>query len=169
MEMMKLPFRNLILVVVFLSLIGCESTGSMTKEEKGTAIGAVAGGVLGVMLGGSTTGKVIGGVLGVAAGSWIGNKIGQYLDEKDQEKLAESTQKAFDLGESQTWNNPDTGVKADVLVKDVEPASEAKVASTNSTDEPLCREVTQNVTLKDGSTKTETITACKGPNGWEMM
>ena len=167
--MMKLLFRKLILVVIFFSLVGCESTGSMTKEQKGTAIGAGAGAVLGVLLGSGTTGKVIAGVVGAAAGGFIGNQIGKHLDEKDKEKLAESTQKALDSGESQAWDNPDTGVKSEVLVKDVAVTPEAKVASTNLKDAPTCREVTQNVTLKDGSTKTETFKACQGPNGWEIM
>lgn len=167
--MMRSLFRTLILIVLFFSLIGCETTG-INKEQGGAGIGATVGAVTGVMLGGSsTTEKGLGGVIGAAAGYYVGKKIGQHLDEKDQEKLTASTQQALDSGESQTWNNPDTGVKADVLVKDVESAPEAKVAWTNSTDAPLCREVTQKVTLKDGSTKTETITACKGPNGWEMM
>lgn len=31
----------------------------------------------------------------------------------------------------------------------------------------VCRTVTQTIVLKDGTTKSEDLTACKGPNGWE--
>lgn len=31
----------------------------------------------------------------------------------------------------------------------------------------LCRTITQTIVLKDGTTKAEELTACKGPNGWE--
>lgn len=41
---------------------------------------------------------------------------------------------------------------------------EAQVA-----DEKLCRTVEQSVMADDGTVQTETITACKGANGWEMQ
>lgn len=36
-------------------------------------------------------------------------------------------------------------------------------------DQLLCRTVEQAVTLDDGTEKTETLTACKGANGWEIQ
>lgn len=32
-----------------------------------------------------------------------------------------------------------------------------------------CRTIKQVITLSDGTTKEEQITACKGPNGWETI
>lgn len=34
--------------------------------------------------------------------------------------------------------------------------------------ETLCRVIENSVTLADGSTETEKLTACQGPNGWEI-
>lgn len=161
------------LVCLLFLLVGCQTTGNMTNEQKGTGAGAVFGATVGGLLGGGEMGIIVGGVLG----GLLGNAFGSYLDEEDQKKLANSTQKALDSGESQAWDNPDTGVKAEVLVKDIPeikkaevvPTRKAQVASANLSNSQTCREVTQNITLKDGSTKTETVKACKGPDGWEIM
>jgi surface antigen len=51
------------------------------------------------------------------------------------------------------------------------PASSGTVASANVVtqtvaSERVCRTVEQSVSLADGSTRKETVEACKGPNGW---
>lgn len=43
------------------------------------------------------------------------------------------------------------------------------VYSTKIADSKVCRTVEQSVTLPDGTSKSEKITACKGANGWEMQ
>lgn len=45
-----------------------------------------------------------------------------------------------------------------------------QIAATTATTQAsgrTCRTIQQEITLKDGSTHTEDVTACKGPNGWE--
>jgi surface antigen len=52
--------------------------------------------------------------------------------------------------------------------------SEAPVATTNVQTAAVnatrdCRVVSQEVTLGNGQTATEDVTACRGPNGWEIV
>jgi osmotically inducible lipoprotein OsmB len=49
-----------------------------TKQQIGTATGAVVGGVAGAVMTGSTTGTVI----GAGAGAVIGSEVGKSLDKK---------------------------------------------------------------------------------------
>jgi len=53
--------------------------------------------------------------------------------------------------------------EADVQV----PASEVAAVSVNATRD--CRVVSQEVTLDNGQTATEDVTACRGSNGWEIV
>jgi osmotically inducible lipoprotein OsmB len=60
-----------------LVLSGC-ATRSLSKQEIGTAAGAVVGGIVGSSItGGSTAGTVA----GAAGGALIGNQIGKQLDK----------------------------------------------------------------------------------------
>ena len=43
------------------------------------------------------------------------------------------------------------------------------IAETEVAAAQECRVVTQEVTLKDGSTASEDVKACRGPNGWEII
>jgi hypothetical protein len=47
------------------------------------------------------------------------------------------------------------------------PASKVESATVSATSE--CKVVTQQVTLDNGKTATEDVTACRGPNGWEIV
>ena len=48
-------------------------------------------------------------------------------------------------------------------------SNDTDIAQANVEGETTCRTVEQSVTDKKGKTKTETITACKGANGWEII
>jgi len=55
----------------------------------------------------------------------------------------------------------------------IEPA-DVNFAASDITEEEvasstLCRSIENSVTLPDGTTESETITACQGPNGWEVQ
>ena len=64
-------------LVVVCALAGCNSNPS--KQDVGTASGAVVGGVVGAVLtGGSTWGTVA----GAAAGGLVGNKIGKDMERR---------------------------------------------------------------------------------------
>ncbi|MEP4071559.1 MAG: glycine zipper domain-containing protein [Parasphingorhabdus sp.] len=66
-------------------------------------------------------------------------------------------------------------IYAPLVTKDTEAPSQAAAAQIAKADivtheatvETLCRTVEQSVTAKDGTQHIETVTACKGPNGWQ--
>ncbi len=72
-------------VLLALALMGC---ASLSRKEKGAAIGAAAGGVIGGVIGnqtGSTArGAIIGAVVGGAAGAIIGHQMDQQAKELQQ-------------------------------------------------------------------------------------
>ncbi len=55
-----------------LSLVGCN--GKVTKQDLGTAVGAIAGGVIGSQFG-KGTGKTVATVGGAVAGGYIGKEL----------------------------------------------------------------------------------------------
>jgi uncharacterized membrane protein YeaQ/YmgE (transglycosylase-associated protein family) len=58
---------------------------------------------------------------------------------------------------------------ASIIDKTPEPKKNDNIVQEQVAETRLCRVIEQSVTLADGSTTTETITACKGANGWEMQ
>lgn len=97
------------------SLTAC----SVTADQ----IGAGAGGLAGGLLAGALTENVdndgvrllaIG--LGAAAGAYLGREIARRLTEEDQAQLVETQQKALATGQSQSFYNPQTNVRARVDV-----------------------------------------------------
>jgi outer membrane lipoprotein SlyB len=138
------------------SLIGCTGTGG-PKEESGAVIGAVAGGLLGAAIGGGRGGQAIAAaVIGAAAGSMIGAAIGAELDEQDRLEMQRMTQASFETGAPRAYVSKRTGVRAKTRV----------VKTTKTADNKTCRTVQQEVTLKDGTTKSDTVSACKSDQGW---
>jgi surface antigen len=126
------------------------------RESEGTAAGAIFGGIIGGALGGRGAAAVGGALAGAAIGGFIGNRIGAALDEEDRRALIETTRAAAASGKSRSYTNKRTGVKA-----------RAQVVSSRQVDGRQCRTIKQEVVLKDGSVLSDTVRACKGPNGWE--
>ena len=89
-------------ILVFLS--GCNTL--QTKEQTGTAAGATVGAVVGALF---SDNKLVGAAIGAALGGIIGNRWGAYLDEKDQQSVATTTEQAINTGETQEWSNPENG------------------------------------------------------------
>lgn len=91
----------------------------LSKQAKGTIwgglAGAAAGGLIGNAVGGGK-GALIGALTGAAVGGFTGNRIGAALDERDRDRLEASTRRAIATGDTQTWQNPETGVQARVEV-----------------------------------------------------
>ncbi len=74
---MNKKLSGLILVTALTVLTGCST--NPTKQEIGTATGAVIGGAAGAVL---TGGSTLGTVGGAAVGGVIGNQVGKDLDKK---------------------------------------------------------------------------------------
>jgi surface antigen len=127
------------------------------KEGEGTAAGAIVGGIVGGLIGGRGASAVGGAIAGAAIGGFIGNRVGAALDEEDRIAFEAATRRAITSGKSQRYANKRTGVRA-----------RAQVVSSQRVQGKSCRTVKQEVVLKDGRVMSDTVRACRGPNGWEV-
>lgn len=159
---MPIHIHGSFIVVICMALAGCET---MSKQQMGTGVGAIAGGILGTQIGGGT-GKIIATVGGAALGGLLGSQLGKYLDTQDKSKADAASRQALETGRTQTWTNPETGVRGTVQVVNTPNRSKPVAAGTPARQ---CRTTKHDIVLKDGSTRTEDVTACKGPNGWEAV
>jgi len=73
----RISLEHLAMMAMIVGLSGCAS--HPTKQEIGTATGAVIGGVTGAALTGGSTAGTVG---GAAVGGVIGNQIGRDLERK---------------------------------------------------------------------------------------
>lgn len=107
--------------------------------------------------GNSVAGQVLKSQAGTIGGL-VGSAIGAALDEEDRQALARTTRAVFVNGQPKTFSNKQTGVRGSVKVAGsrVDPSGQQ------------CRTVKQEVVLKDGTALTDTVSACKGPNGWDV-
>ena len=96
-----------------LALGGCDKT---TGQTIGSIVGVVGGTVLGAQFG-KGTGQLVATAIGATAGYLIGDWVGEMLDPKDTEAVQQTTIKTLDAGsdgQAVTWNNPDTGARAEI-------------------------------------------------------
>ncbi len=126
------------------------------KEGDGLIGGALIGGIVGSMVGGGSTARIVGSVAGAAIGGFIGSRIGASLDEQDRMALARATRAAFVSGKKQRFANRSTGVRGTIEVS----------SSNRNSDGKLCRTVVQEVDQR-GNVIRESLSACRGPGGWE--
>lgn len=91
----------------------------LTSENIGKAVGAAAGALLGSQVG-KGRGRLAAVAIGTLAGYWAGGNIGRHLSSRDQAGIAETTEKALETDQDQTWRNPETGVYTKVSVQDDE-------------------------------------------------
>ena len=102
--------RTSIILAAALALAACETPP--TKEQKGTAAGAVVGGVVGSTIGGGA-GRTVAIVAGTLIGGYVGKNIGKKMDEADRLKAAQALEKA-PTGQVTAWRNPDSGAQYSV-------------------------------------------------------
>jgi surface antigen len=152
--------RNVIVPVLAVGMLATATSPSPAqmgpKESQGTASGALIGGIVGGLIGHGGASSLVGGLAGAAIGGLIGNRIGASLDEQDRLALARATHAAFVSGRSQHFSRR-TGAHGRIDV----------VSSTRVDGKP-CRTVKQEVVLKDGSVLSDVVSACRGPNGWQV-
>ncbi|WP_040851532.1 surface antigen protein [Nitrosospira lacus] len=147
--------KRLMIIALIMLLPACQSAET---RRAGGLIGSIAGSIggsyLGGYLGGGTAGRIAGAVAGGLAGYYVGAGIGGYLGKEDKQKMAQASQTAFDTGQTQTFSNPDTGVKGRAEI----------VPSTQTAQQgDDCKTIRQTIVLKDGKTVTEDIKSCKNP------
>lgn len=140
--------RRLLLLALVVVLSACQSTET---RRAGGLIGSIAGSIGGSYLGsylGDTVGSILGAVIGGVGGYYLGSEIGSRLGKDDQRRMAETSQRAYETNQTQTFINPDSGVKGKAEVVEV-------------AEDRDCKTIRQTVVLKDGKTVTEDVKSCK--------
>lgn len=80
------------------------------KQSGGAILGGVGGAVAGAQFG-KGTGNIAMTALGTLLGAYAGSEVGKSLDKSDRmyAQQAETRAHAAPVGQSISWNNPDTG------------------------------------------------------------
>ena len=107
--------RNAMAIVMIGSLI---TPAALAQEDNGLGIsnkniGRILGGVGGALIGsqiGEGSGKLVAVAAGTIGGVFLGGEIAEYLTKSDQQGIAQTSERALETRETQTWKNPDTGV-----------------------------------------------------------
>jgi len=159
-----------------LSVSACE-----TNEQMGQLLGGIAGAGLGLALAGDDddTMKALAVVAGAGLGAWIGGNIGRGLDERERERLAQSTQQvlAMDVPASSPLRSsqPVAPSEAPSVVWD-SPTKPGVVSGkttllqvSDTSNGGQCRKVRQAVT-RNGQESFEDVQMCKSPGGsWQRV
>lgn len=147
-------------LALLLATSACAYHDQRPKETIGALGGAAAGGLLGSQIG-SGTGQLVATGAGVLVGALIGGSIGRGLDDVDRirAKKAEETAYTAPIGETITWNNPESSNSGTVT----------PVRDGTSSSGDYCREYQQTVTI-GGKTEESYGTACRQPDGaWQVV
>lgn len=154
-------FGLMMALVAMVSLSACQNMqGKGDKEILGGASGAVIGGLLGSQVGGGS-GRLWATGAGVLLGALAGSEIGASLDKADRMYAGEAAQQAqaAPIGETISWNNPDSGNYGSVT----------PVRDGQSTSGRYCREYQQTIVV-GGKEQSAYGTACQQPDGsWEII
>lgn len=144
-----------------LTLGACQGMqNAATKENIGTAAGAIGGGVLGSQVGGGS-GRLIATGVGTLLGAWVGNSIGSSLDKADYAYAKSAEQRAYSapIGQTVSWNNPQSGNYGTVT----------PIRDGSTPTGEYCREYEQTIYV-DGRAETGVGVACKRSNGtWDVV
>jgi len=136
---------------------GIENGGALSKTDVGVAVGAVAGGIGGAFIG-NGAGQVAAVIGGVLLGGVLGGVIGQSLDNHDRAAYDRASQHAMETGQSQSWNNEETGHHGTIHPHHRYMNDEGR----------YCREYTQTIYI-DGKSHEGRGTACRQDDGtWRI-
>ena len=156
---MAKPLIQCIVLVLLLviTVTGCETMQDNPKTAIGGLGGAAVGGLIAAAAGGggpAIAGAVIGGAL-------IGGAVGNMLDQRDKRMQQEAAQRALESapsGQPVAWNNPDSGHSGTITV-----------TRTYQQGGTFCREYQQTVTI-GGKQENAFGTACRQPDGsWRIQ
>jgi surface antigen len=130
------------------------------KETGGAVIGGIGGALLGSLFG-KGSGQMAAIAVGTLAGAMIGQNVGKSLDRADRAAIdrAENQATTADMGETITWNNPDSGNHG--TITPVRDGSDKKGR--------YCREFRQTIEI-GGKLEEGYGTACRQADGsWQIM
>ena len=149
------------LTAAVLSMAACTTMeGRGNKEMLGGAGGAVLGGLAGSQIG-SGSGQLWATGAGALLGALVGSEVGSSLDKADRMYAQRANQQAYNapIGETVTWNNPESGNYGQVT----------PVRDGYSSAGRYCREYQQTIVV-GGREQSAYGTACQQPDGsWEIV
>ncbi len=157
---MKVKFIASIVMIGMIGMIAAGCTPGRQNEEAGTLVGAGAGAAIGSTIGkggGNIAAMVIGGLLG----AYAGNAIGKGLDDRDRmmAQQAATQANAAPVGQTITWNNPNTGHSGTVT----------PTRDGTASNGAYCREYQTTVVI-NGQSQQAYGTACRQPDGsWQVV
>ncbi|MBS0236605.1 MAG: glycine zipper 2TM domain-containing protein [Proteobacteria bacterium] len=148
------------LVVVAGLLAGCQSDGSITKQDLGMLTGAAGGAIVGHNIG-KGKGNIAAIAAGTLIGAMVGSEIGKSLDNADIAAHNRAQMQALEknrIGSASTWHNPDTGASGTIV-----PEKTYQVGQT------YCREYSDTIKI-GGKTERAYGRACRQPDGsWKIV
>lgn len=134
---MKKVFRPAFLIAALfasaLFLSGCQTMTPNQRTALGTTLGSVAGVLVGSQVGGGR-GQLVAMALGAAVGGLVGNQFANYLNEREQESLARTTQLALSADDHEAgsinWQSQErNGVNGQVQVTRTVASGDAEASS----------------------------------------
>ena len=152
--------RIVVAAAISLMVAGCAQNDYGPKQSVGGLTGAVLGGVLGAQFG-SGKGQLAATGAGVLIGALVGSEVGRSMDQVDRMRANEAVVSArtAPIGETITWNNPESGNYGSVT-----PVRDGTAASGE-----YCREFQQSITVAGRKEQGYGI-ACRQPDGtWRIV
>lgn len=138
-------------LVAAAALVGLAVAGCETREQSGTAIGAVTGALIGSQFGGGPGERLAAGIAGAAIGGLIGNAIGRDLDAQDRARAMAAERVVWVEGRRSEW-------RSEKAYGYVEPGRAYYRGAL------YCREYTHTIYIQ-GRPQTAVGTACRNPDG----
>lgn len=142
-----------IAIALSLPLAGCNDT--MTREDTGRMIGAIAGGVLGSKVG-KGSGRTAATIAGTMLGAYLGGRVARYMDDYDRGRASHALEYNRD-DQPTSWENPNTGYRYDLTPQ----------RTYYADDSSPCREYSTKAWI-DGREEVVYGTACRQTDGsWQ--
>lgn len=152
--------QRLIPVAIVAGLLSACANDYGPKQTGGTILGGVGGAVAGAQFG-KGKGNLAMTAIGTLLGAYMGSEVGKSLDKADQQyaNQAESRAHAAPIGQSISWNNPDSGHSG----------TYTPVRDGNDSAGNYCREYQSTVNI-GGQNERAFGTACRQPDGsWKVV
>lgn len=154
-------------------LCGCLATSGNQR------LGADAGRVIDNVLRGATRGSansVAGSVARSNVGRMVGQNIGAYLDEQGRQQMASASADTARTGRAQqARTSSGSTISTRVARNSTLPTGSAQTVSGSGTQAGAtpavpareCKTVEQKVVMNDGTSSSDTVVFCNGPDGWQ--
>jgi surface antigen len=161
MNFLKYVFNISAIIIFIVPLFACQTLQNSPKETGGTLLGAGLGALIGSNVG-SGKGQLTAVALGALVGAWAGSEVGKSLDKADRlfaEKNAQDSLEYAQVGQKQTWQNPDSGNSGTF--------TPTRTYQTKNMQD--CREFITTIYVA-GKKETATGRACRNKDGtWKIV